>query len=1363
MSKHPKALLPRPLVLIKSKKPFSSVIKSIAALKFLKPFTPAILLFCSIIIAVCIVPAFDAYGQQKILQFKHLTVDDGLSSSIVRAVLQDYRGNMWFGTFEGLSRYDGTNVYVYKNTPSDSFSLPENQVRAIFEDHNKNLFIGTGGGLSQYDRDLDRFVNLKFQKTCPLYNIPMRVFRIVEDSVGNLWLATDNGLINWDRKNSKVVQYKHDPNNAAGISNNTMEGLYIDKMGRLWVATKSGVNLLNRTTGAFEHITRCKTHNEIIPEITFMDVIEDREGNIWFGSSDGLFCLEKRNDSGKMELTHYKNNPLDPNSLSNDFTRSLFIDHEGNLLIGTENGGINLLNRDNTFTHFRIEEFNSMSLNNESIHALLEDHSNNLWVCTWGGGVNIASNTSGFIVHYKNLPGAQQSLSFNIVSGFVEDRYGRKWVGTDGGGFNLFDEKTGQFTRYNSSVTKMKIDALNCITEGKNNELWMGSWEGGLIRFNFRDNKVTTLTTHNSSIPDNTYYSIAQDSTGDLWMGSYRHGLVHYQKKENKFTSYAPKQINTVNTEISVVRVDRNGHVYLGTNNSSELFIFMPQENRFDAYTIIPDTSSKSTNAVFDILIESDTCAWAATKKGLFRFNPVNGKHSWYLREDGGTETTVKGLTLDKTGILWITTNSGLYRFDYSKNLLKHFTASDGLQSNDFYRASIITTKNGTIFAGGTNGFNILSPDNYFENKFIPKVSITDFHLFNEKVKVGVKDSPLQKHISETKKLTLSYKQSVLTFYFAVMDFSSPDKNLYAYRMENFDKNWIYCGNRQDATYTNLNPGTYRFHVKGSNNDGVWNETGTTLELVITPPWWETGVARAGFLILFLILLLGIYYYFRGKQEQKHLHELVASQKKVEDIMKSIDEAIFTINKDMSINKEHSKTAEKIFGITEFEKQDIASLFKLDEENRASFPLWLDLAFKKKWTVAGWEKHVKLNPVKEVTLERDGAIYLSVHYQPIYENDLFSRVMVIVNDITHQKMVEQYLSKTNAEKELQMERVFGIVSNDFENILSILDLSNNVITLFESINFEAISEHMSRLKDLGRDLHTLKGSGGSMGFDTLSKHCDELETALQGFMAGKKVVGPEMREQIAHKFNDLKGEMKGIVELRSKLYSGKESKLSIDKTDYADYLDELKKGGFKSVDESIYRFRMLNSLRFSEFCTEFVKMVHDYAKRFGKNIEPLKIETPEARIERRLCKALKGPVTHIIRNAVDHGIEDDATREKLGKGTGCISMALRENNETIELDIIDNGPGLDPELIAACAVKKGVITQEQTKTMTDIQKQDLIFQYGFSTKEEATTISGRGIGMDAIKTDLAKFGGAVQFVSRVGQGTQMTLSIPKSA
>jgi len=818
------------------------------------------------------------YSQAGHLQFKHLTKTEGLSSSDVLCVLQDYKGYMWIGTYGGLNRYDGLNFIQYLNNPSDSSSLSGNYIRAIFEDHNKNLFIGSNLGLSLYNRDLDCFVNYIYDKSSTLYNLRIVVRKITEDSTGNLWLATDDGLVCFNRLNNKVIRYRHNPDDPGSIGNNSLECSFFDRSGRLWITASNELDLLNPETGTFEHITQFGEQLENVTGLYLTDIIEDRDGNIWFGSTKGLFCLENQPDKNKFKLVYFKNNPVDPNSISNDRVKSLFVDDDGNLWIGTENGGINLYNREtNQFLQYRIDEYDPMSLNNESIQAFAKDRNNNLWVSTYGGGVNISVKNSDFIIHYRNLPGAPQSLSYNIVSCFFEDHFNRKWIGTDGGGLNLFNDKTGRFTRFNIKNSGINSNAILCMAEGTETQMWIGTWAGGLVSYNYKSNTFKSLTTQNSKIPDNSIYAVVKDKSGNLWLGSFEHGLIYYQLKENKFFAYTQENSAIANARITVVRIDNKGQLYLGA--TSCLQVFNPETKQFITYTDkIPDDSKYLSNSsIYDILVQNDTTVWIATSFGLDRFNPVTGSFKKYYKKDGLPDNTIFGLILDKSGILWLTTNAGVCRFDYIHNNYKNFTTSDGIQGYEFYGKCMLRTKNDNILAGGHNGFNIISPEKFLENKNIPEVIITDFYIFNKPAKIGIEGSPLKKQISETKKIILTHKQSVLTFYFSVMDFTAPGKNQYAYMMERFDKDWIYSGNKREATYTNLNPGEYVFHVKGSNNDGVWNETGTSIFITILCPWWSTWWFRliAVSAIIFAVVSIVLSRVRSLKNQKKKLERLV--------------------------------------------------------------------------------------------------------------------------------------------------------------------------------------------------------------------------------------------------------------------------------------------------------------------------------------------------------------------------------------------------------------------------------------------------------------------------------------------------------
>jgi ligand-binding sensor domain-containing protein/signal transduction histidine kinase len=819
-----------------------------------------------------------ASAQPKRLQFTHLKSDDGLSSSIVTSILQDHKGLVWIGTYDGLNRYDGFNFVVYRNNSADSTSLSNNVVRTIIEDHHKNLLIGTQHGLCLYDRNKDRFLNYMLDKSSPLRGIDCIISKIAEDSVDNLWLATDLGLIYFDRGKNQIRRYNNDPTNPESISYDFLEAVLIDKNNRLWITSRKGLNLFLPETGTFKHITRSENGVNDLSDINFEDMAEDKEGNLWFGSTAGLYCLRNNPEARITGLIHYSFDPLDQYSLSINQIKSLYVDNADNLWVGTENGGLNLFDRDHQrFWHYRKDDYDPKSLNNESIQTIYQDRIGNLWIGTFTGGLNIAMQNRDAIISYQNLPGAPFSLSHNTVTCFLEDHNNQTWVGTDGGGLNLFDERTNHFRRFTIENSNIGSNAILCILEDSNNQIWFGTWAGGLVRFNSKTNSFTSLTTKNSDILDNNIYAIFKGDNNDLWLGSFDHGLIHYQIKENKFTHYTPDNSSLINKMIIKIERFSKDRLLIGSTNGFQ--IFSPDENRFITYIYDPNNvNSLSYPTTTDILVESDSCVWIGTRNGLNRFNPITGSFIRYYKKDGLPGNVIKGLIFDDSGVLWVTTGNGVCRFDYKRGKIKNFIREDGLQGNEFSERSILKTKRGTLLMGGTNGFNIIYPEKITENKNIPDVLITDLKIFNVSVEPGSKNSPLTKNITETKNLSLSYRQSVMTFYFAVMDFTAPEKNHYAYKMEGFDKDWIYTDNKREATYTNLNPSEYVFRVKGSNNDGVWNNTGTSIHITIMPPWWSTWWFRiiAISAIVFIIVSIFLSRVRHFKNQKIKLEKLVA-------------------------------------------------------------------------------------------------------------------------------------------------------------------------------------------------------------------------------------------------------------------------------------------------------------------------------------------------------------------------------------------------------------------------------------------------------------------------------------------------------
>jgi len=778
---------------------------------------------------------------QDNIQFDRLETAKGLQNRSITTIIQDDLGFLWFGSQDGLIRYDGYDIRVFKTNVKNNNSISDNNIRAI-----------------------------------------------AKDTVGNLWIATQGGgLDKFNLKTETFTHYKSNPANENSLSGNAVWSLLVDSKGIVWAGTFSnGLNRLDTKTGEIIRIRE----NSYAPVYA---IAEDTNGMIWF-SSQGL----NRIDPADLSIENFPASDNLPVSISNGGIRSLLYDRNTDKLwVGVENGGllqfdpskkafirstgesqaainsIYTLHQDLTgriwaggnegaavisagdFTLYRHNASDKYSLSTNSVRTIYSDNFGTTWIGTEGGGVNRVLRKKGFQLFRHTSDPA--SLSFNVIRSLYEDRDGRIWVGTQGGGLNEFDRSTSTFRTV--KINSREISSMYQDTDGS---YWVGSWGSGLFHLNPQTGVAVNFKRdqNEESLPDDRIQVVHRDKQGVLWVGT-ENGLATFDG-ENEWRHFSKPNFpmgligNNIQGQAFVESPD--GAIWIGTwfglNKISP--------DRQIVSVITSDTTAQylSSEHVISLYLDSaQAVMWIGTfGGGLNRLNITTGNITHFTEDAGLPNNTIYSIKPDNEGNLWVSTNNGLSKFNPQTKKFRNYDATEGLQGNEFYWGAGCRTRDGKLLFGGVNGLNYFDPSAIKDNVQVPPVVITNFELFNKTVSVGA-GSVLQQNINFIPELSLNYDQNVLTFQYAALNYNSTEKNLYAYYLENFDKDWNDVGTKRTISYTNLNPGEYILHIKGSNNDGVWNERGISLKVIVIPPFWKTWwfyslVAIAAFGMVYAIL-----------------------------------------------------------------------------------------------------------------------------------------------------------------------------------------------------------------------------------------------------------------------------------------------------------------------------------------------------------------------------------------------------------------------------------------------------------------------------------------------------------------------------
>ncbi len=844
-----------------------------------------LLIFCFLISAIG-----NLFSQHPDYKFEYLTIDNGLSSNRIRCLFKDSKDYLWMGTDVGLDRYDSYEVKKYRHSDDQPGTISSDILTCIYEDHEKNLWFGTYDGLNLYDPNKDNFEVFR-NNPSDIRSINSNcITGIVEDKKGSIWIVSNGTCLNkWIPESHSFIRYQFE-NEEHALSVRPSKMAAVDSKGFIWVASLSpGITRFDPESGAF---TKFNDPTVDFGKFSYKSIYIDNEDKIWI-ATDGVGFLSFDPLTNKFRHFGINGNGKGTNL---NFVLDILPESDRYLLLAVDQGGINRFDKKTgTFEYIMFDPTIEGGLNNNGIWCFHKDKDGILWVGTAGGGINYFNPREERFKLFRHNGSNPKSLSYSFTGNFYEDHNGLIWIGTDGGGLNVYNPVSGNFTVYKHDPDdpySISGNVIRGIAEDKEHNVWVGTWDAGLNRFDRKTGRFQHYMPRKndpSSISNKTIWGLFVDHNNTLWISVYNVGIDLFDIKKGVIRRFRPDDKNP--GAISGINSwfffeDSENNMWICTQNGLDLY-----NSKTSGFKVInfPD------NDVGSFYKDKSGNIWVGSNtKGLYQCNRDGTIIKIFNTSNGLPNNRIHAITEDNRGNIWISSNSGLSCLNLKAKNIRNYNKGDGLQGDQFYQQSFLKTRDGQLYFGGYNGFNSFYPDSLKDNTFIPPVYITDFQIFNKPVSYAVPGAQFQTHISEAKEIKLNWNQRVFSFSFVAINYTYPEKNQYAYILHGFEKNWNYTdATRRYVTYTNLDPGEYTFRVKATNNDGVWNENGVGLKILILPPFWMTFWFR---LIVILSVILIIVYLFisrvrhlRSQKERlekmvelktKELNELNASKDK---------------------------------------------------------------------------------------------------------------------------------------------------------------------------------------------------------------------------------------------------------------------------------------------------------------------------------------------------------------------------------------------------------------------------------------------------------------------------------------------------
>lgn len=808
--------------------------------------------------------------QNNEVVFEKLTIRDGLSHNNVYSIIQDSLGYMWFGTQDGLNRYDGQSISVFRHDPTNSNSLSTSNFGKIHQDRLGYYWFGTfGGGVDRYDPKTNTFKNYPQNPKDTNSISNNQILFIFEDQAGTLWFGTpDGGLNRYNRKTDNFTRFKNDPSDPNSLNHNRAKCMCQTNDGTLWVGTLHGLNKFNEKKGTFTHFSHDPENSNSLGANIIQNMVADKNGNIWIATYEGGL---NRFDPATNTFIRFTNDPNSKNSISDNKVNCIFIDSENYIWIGTYDGGLNKFDPNTeTFTHYKHNPNNPNSISSNRIEYLYEDKAKVLWIGTRGGGINKFDLKPHKFNNLTYIAGKAEGTPQYAVMAINSDKKGNVWIGTDGGGLIKYNPKEYSFTHFNKGQSKSSTISSNRIWAllfDRDSTLWVGTYLDGLFSIKYKNEKYNikqyqSVPNDPSSLSHNQVNALMEDNVGNIWIAT-SNGLNKLVKQGNtiKISRYYHSVEGSnafVDNYINSMAQDKKGRIWIGSYQGG-LIEFDPKREKFTPH--IPANIDTSTFLgkikLLTIFEDSHYNLWVGTESsGLLQYNYEKNQYLPHPNNISLSQNMINDIIEDDEENLWISSTRGISKYSLKTKSFNFYTVTDGIEGAGFNRNATHKSANGTLYFGSNAGITYFKPEQVTNNPYIPKITVTDFKILNH----SVWDKNLMPPHFAKNEIELTHKDYFFSIHFASFDYTNPTKNGYKYKLEGFNDDWVEIGTNNSATFTNLNPGTYFFKVTGSNNDKIWNEKPAELKIRIVPPIWR----RTWFYLLeALLITLAIFTYIK--------------------------------------------------------------------------------------------------------------------------------------------------------------------------------------------------------------------------------------------------------------------------------------------------------------------------------------------------------------------------------------------------------------------------------------------------------------------------------------------------------------------